>query len=357
MTVLTEASFPNSRVLADWWRELESFRPRSLWIARVVLHRVEGLVRSTRPVSLGRVETLLLRFLHSSGAENASPQWERLSVDPALLMRIAQGLAAEGLAARHGDGTWKVTPEGLQALAVGKRDLIRDERQTFAFLATADYESGHFIRLLTDPPAFAAAAHANPRFDPNRYHSCFTQSAEWKKRFGFPESVHAVLPVQAPESDWQSLVVDHVANVALVLVRTREGAGDGGLLGFWTEPGEWLLRSAGPAFRLAEGWREVFPALVSGPPTENWRGVWEAWCQARGLPATDAERCTLSIEDCHLVVRAPRRLLERLQALRSDALKGEAWLVAGDGSLRRAALLDVAETGVEGRALGRQSRG
>jgi hypothetical protein len=271
-------------------------------------------------------------------------------------MRIAHGLAAEGMTERLGDGTWKVTPEGLRALAEGKRDQIREERQSFAFLATADEESAHFIRLLNDAPAPAAAALADPRFDPSRYHACFTQPAEWKKRFGFPENVHAVSHRQAPESDWQSLIVDHAANGALALVRTREGAGDGGLLGFWTEPGEWLLRSAGPAFRLAEGWREVFPALESGPAAEDWRGVWETWCQARGLPAADAERCTLALEDCRLVVRAPRRLLERLQSLRSDALKGEAWLVAGEGSVRRAALLDVAETGIEGRsALGRPS--
>ena len=147
-------------------------------------------------------------------------------------------------------------------------------------------------------------------------------------------------------------------NAALALVRTREGAGDGGLLGFWTAPGEWTLHSASAAFRLAEGWREVFPILESGPVMEDWRRIWQTWCQVRGLPAVDAERCELSVEDCRLVVQAPRRLLERLQALRSDALKGEAWLVGGEGSVRRALLLEVTETGAEGRsAASRPSRG
>jgi hypothetical protein len=70
------------------------------------------------------------------------------------------------------------------------------------------------------------------------------------------------------------------------------------------------------------------------------------------LPAADAERSELAIQDYRLVVQAPRRLLERLQALRSDALKGKTWLVGGEGFMRRAVLLEVTETGVKDRSAG-----
>jgi hypothetical protein len=37
--------------------------------------------------------------------------------------------------------------------------------------------------------------------------------------------------------------------------------------------------------------------------------------------------------------------VERLRQARSDALKGEAWLVAGGGSVRELALLELVEAG------------
>jgi hypothetical protein len=350
MTVPSEASFPGSRVLAGWWRELISVRPRSLWIGHFVLHRLEGLVRAFSPVTVGRLETLLLRFLQSSASIESEPRWERLSLNPVLLLRISHGLATEGLATRLGDRTWKLTPKGIQAITDGKRDRMRDERRVFSFVSTLGGESAHFIRLLSEPPAAVAAALANPRFNPALYQACFTQSAEWKKRFGFPENVSAASGLNEPESTWRGLIIDHAASIALALVGTREESADGGLLGFWTGPAEWMLQSEQPAFRLAIGWQDVFPTLESVPAPDDWRRAWRSWCQARGLPASDVERCSLSLEDCRLAVHVPRRLLERLQALRSDALKGEAWVVAGAGPVRRAASLEVIEEGADGRS-------
>jgi len=40
-------------------------------------------------------------------------------------------------------------------------------------------------------------------------------------------------------------------------------------------------------------------------------------------------------------VRAPHRLIERLRAARSDAIKQEAWLLAGAGRTRTAAQLEL----------------
>ena len=49
------------------------------------------------------------------------------------------------------------------------------------------------------------------------------------------------------------------------------------------------------------------------------------------------------MEGIHLRVAPPARLLERLRAARSDALKGEAWLLAGEGPVRRAAVVELVE--------------
>jgi hypothetical protein len=263
---------------------------------------------------------------------------------------MSHGLATDGLTTRNADGTWKLTPQGLRALTEGKHERERDERRVFSFVSTLGEGSTHFIRLLSEPPATVAAAVTDSRFNPALYHACFTQSTEWKKRFGFPDNVSIVGSFDDPASNWRSLIIDRVASIAVALVRTREGSGEGSLLGFWTEPAEWVLRSAEPAFRLTEGWREVFPALQSDPAPDDWQHAWRSWCQARGLAAGDVERCSLSLDDCRLMVHVPRRLLERLQALRSDALKGEAWVVAGEGPVRRAASLKVIEAGAERRS-------
>jgi hypothetical protein len=42
-----------------------------------------------------------------------------------------------------------------------------------------------------------------------------------------------------------------------------------------------------------------------------------------------------------LSVTVPRRFLERLRVQRSDALKGEAWLLAGSTHVHAAALLEI----------------
>ena len=73
-----------------------------------------------------------------------------------------------------------------------------------------------------------------------------------------------------------------------------------------------------------------------------WQDAWRAWCRERNLPANEVELCSLVYQPPRLEVRAPERLLQRLRAAKSDLLKGEAWLLVGDGYVRTAALLTMA---------------
>jgi hypothetical protein len=349
MTVPVPISFPESRVLADWWRDLKPHQPRSLWVGQFVLHRLDGLVRLSTLLPLDRLHLLLLRSLTPLSPFGAANPLHAAPIQPHFVHGILQALARDGLAARDTDGNWRATPLGVQASTDGSFQRFRDERRTFAFLAPLDGGSPQFVNLLVPADVGGAFPAPDPQFDAKDFHDCVAQSPEWKRRRGFPEDVTAISPsaeeaeLDSPSlSAWRRVLVDSPVRVVMALVQTAN-AKDGGMLGFWVDPRGWVLQSSWPAIRWRDGWREIFPQIGAEVPIELWRKSWAEWCRLRGLPSVDVEKCSLLAQDQRLVVHASRRMIERLRALRSDALKGEAWLLGGDGPLRRAALLEVTE--------------
>ena len=89
-----------------------------------------------------------------------------------------------------------------------------------------------------------------------------------------------------------------------------------------------------------EGWQEVLPELAEELPPDAWRQAWQAWGQAHGRQPEEVEACSLEHKGIRLRVTTPPALAEQLHAWRGD-LKGEAWVFAGEGRLRRAALIEV----------------
>src|SRR5262249_28239985 len=139
-----------------------------------------------------------------------------------------------------------------------------------------------------------------------------------------------------PAADWREVILARPEQLFLALAQAPADEG-GGLLGFAVRPDGWVLEREAPVLALPAGWREALAGLVEEPPPEAWRQAWQAWCQPRGVPAPECEACRLEPAGAALVVRAPRRLVERLRAARSDAVKGEAWLLAGAGRCRASA--------------------
>jgi hypothetical protein len=103
------------------------------------------------------------------------------------------------------------------------------------------------------------------------------------------------------------------------------------------------LQGERPVLCLGAEWAEVVPELAEEPGVEAWQQVWLAWCQPRSIPASEAAACRLERSGHKLVIHAPRRLIDRLRAARSDAVKQEAWLLAGTGPVRPAALIQLVE--------------
>jgi hypothetical protein len=356
MTAAPALAFPGSRALAGWWRQLAAHRPEEVWVGHLALHRVEALVELTRPCRPDPLARFLLTAIRLERARPADAPSEvlrhldeRLHLGRGLLRQALRALAAEGLLAEGGLGGWALTPLGEQALDRGEYPRRSQERRSFHFVQPRDGSaSPHFINLNSHGDAPTPVSEAWD-FDPAALVASLAREAEWKARYGFPAEVSAVLgaPAAAPVAAWREVIVHRPERLLVVLVRVAGAGGAGRLQAFAARQAGWALQGGAPAFAVEGRWDELFPELTAGLPARAWRQAWLAWCQPRGLPAGEPESCTLEPSRERLRVLAPSRLIDRLREARSDAVKGEAWLLAGEGSLRRAALIELVEAAGE----------
>ncbi len=322
MTAAVPFPLPPGRVLSTWRRELTAFRPGRLRLIHLLLHRVEALVRATRPRSLDPLQAALLAQL------SAGNPLDRLRLDADVVGRWLGDLAAEGLIESDGAG-WRLTERGRGALDAGGYTAPAEERRTFLFRDEDDRD--HLPRFLALRGATVGLAPPpNWRFDPAALEACIRQPAEWKERHGFPADVEAVIAPSGPEpgpADWRRVILDRPEQILLVFVASVEG-----WLGFAVRPEGWALQTAAAALVLPP---EEAPA--DEPPAESWREAWLGWGHGRGLSAADAEACRVEALEDRVRVTAPRGLAERLAGERQ-----EAWLLTGAGRVRVAAPMEIA---------------
>jgi hypothetical protein len=374
MTAAGPLVFPGSRALAGWWQQLAPGNPQAIWVAHLFLHRVEALAWCSRPRPVDRFTRLVLQALVLGAGSTLAAVGERLPLGPQLLHRLLHQLERDGLVQRTADGQWQPTVLGRHALEHGEYPAVCHERRSFVFRDGAAAGPGPPFLPLRDNSAAPWPAPEGWSFDVRALQACVRQSVEWKKRRGFPldvDGIHELSPARSdaagaggvsPPSSitngeptaglhpptpcphpplWQRVVVDRAEHLLAVLVRTA----DNQLLGYAVRQEGGRLDADRPAFALDADWPEVFPELTADVPPEVWRSLWQNWCQVRGLPAGDAKASTLERVGPRLRVGIPRHLLERLRATRSEALRGEAWLLAGEGLVRAAAQLQLAEAG------------
>jgi hypothetical protein len=312
------------------------------------LHRVEALVGVTHACRPDPVSLFTLKALATTPTPAALEK--RLLLERALVHQVLRQLESDRLVEAVPPDQWTLTSLGRQALDQGSYLGLGYQRRVFYFVESEQSgKAPHYLPLalpLCDP--WPAAEEWG--FEVRLLETCIQQSTDWKLAHGFAPEIHSVLGLEAtappgpaqPES-WQRVILDRPERLAAALLLTsRPGEGEQ-LVGLAVQPGSWTLQTAEPAFVLGSTWPEVFPDLAQEVSPDLWRQAWRTWCQPRNLPAADVEACTLEQRDYHLSVLVPHRLLERLRSARSDALKGEAWLLAGTGRLRAAALLDVRE--------------
>jgi hypothetical protein len=338
MTAAAPRTFPAPRTYHIWLRELAPLHPRRLWFSHLLLHRVEALVAVARPRRLEPMPLALLRGLFSSGPAAALAAPDRLHFDRQFAAALLRELADAGLVRREPDA-WALTDAGHQALPDGGYTARGRERRAFHF---ADVPGGapHFLPLTqTAGPADVANSWS---FDPAVLAETIRRPAEWKRRFGFPADVEALVAADAER--WRPVVLDRAEHAPLAVIETGAEGGPA-LLGFLVRPDHWALQREPVALSLGEGWDEALPEFAEVSSPQAWRGAWLGWCQSRQPPLADAGACSVKYAACKVQVGAPKALVERLKAARSEVLRGETWLELGAGRTRAAACVEVHEQG------------
>jgi hypothetical protein len=347
MTAASPLVFPGGRVLAGWWRELTPLAPRALWLGHFLLHRVEALLEVSRRAEVDRFSALIVQALSAAPRQTIPDLDSRLHLGPQVLGQVLHHLQGEGLAERDPGGGWATTGLARQVLERGSYARTGHERRVFHFLHRPGEPAAAPpllpLRLPVETPCPVPEGWA---FDPAWLATCLRQPDDWKQERGFPLEARRVLGLEAVNGGlpaWQQVILDRPEHLFVLVARVaEEGKGDR-LVGFAVRPEGWVLEAAQPAFVLASGWEQLFPEVAQEMPLDVWRQAWRGWCQPRGVPAAESDASALERHDYRLRVVAPRRLVERLRQARSDALKGEAWLLAGGGSVRELALLELVE--------------
>jgi hypothetical protein len=338
-------SWPGSRVLLGWWRELAARKPQQLHLSRLLLHRVEALVQVRKPRLLDRWQRALLGLVGTRvpyGGDFLS-SFTDLQMDPQVLGQFIRELTESGLLHKNGSGLWQMTPAGRHALQTGAVAISVEERRTLTFVDnSALSRPPHFLPLsegrVTDTPRSE-----DYPFEIASLESCIRQTLEWKARFHFPTEIESLLPPrpdESPPANWRRVILDAVEQRPFVFIHTAQSSTTPLLLGFSAHPESWVLEPE-PQLTLAEGWEEALPDLAVEPSPQMWRQAWQTWSHPRSLAPADVAACRLERVDHRLLVHAPLRLIDRLRAARSDAVKQEAWLLAGEGRTRTAAQIEL----------------
>jgi hypothetical protein len=320
--------FPGSRTIAGWWRQLQAHQPKALWIGYAFLHRIEAPIQVLRAIRLEQAvapQPVELAALES-----------RLRLPTPMTRRVLIGMQETGLLTCAADA-WTLTERGESALAHQSYPERVHERRIFPFLERVDASGQRIAPAQFLPIAECVgvnwAVDDTHRFDIACLKECIAQPAAWKQSAGFPLDVEALATETTAAADWQQVVVDRPERTMLTLIQTATRE----LLGFAVKVDGWVLHDRAPALRGAttEHWQDLAPA----PQATALQDAWRDWCRQQKLPASEVDSCMLTHESPRLEVTAPPRLVQRLQAAKSDLFRGDAWLLVGDGFVRTATQL------------------
>jgi hypothetical protein len=358
MTSASSLAFPGSRTLATWWRQLAPLEPTGLGVGYLFLHRLEAAADWLRPQPLDPLLLLVLEaitFMQKETAFSPNHLANRLHLDTAVVKRLVNSLIDLQLVEEKAAAgptcagpTWCITQAGQETLTTKNIWVRMKQRGQFPFVERL----GPTGRRLAPPhyldihnaPATPWNIEAGTIFDVNWLHACQTQALEWKTTFGFPLDLLAFSAPGDTNAQWDNIVLDKSERLLVVFFQGPKPQEE--LFGFGVRPEGWQLNVAEPIFRLPALAIKLFTEPDGVAPLDAFKNAWQSWCQTRTVPPAEIQECELALSNERLRVAAPERLIQYLQAGKSDIFRGDTWLLAGEGYVRQAARVEIAPKAV-----------
>jgi hypothetical protein len=349
MTADSALAFPASKALAGWWRHLAPYKPSSIWIAHLILHRVEAPVIAQQPSPVDSLGLFVLKAVAVTPGATASAIADLLDLPAGFVRQVLKDLATNDLVHENPDNSWATTATGAEAIKHGIYTRAELQRRPFYFVENEQAAPPQYLYLVNHPDMTEWHAHDAWRFDVNVLQNCLAEPVQWKQQRRFPDDVLRVAGLACAETtrpaaraDWQSIILDQPKHLLALLITVGQSSGQE-LLGFAIQQEPLALKSDPPAFQLSAPWQQVFPTIAQDPALDQWRQAWHEWCRPRGLLLPETENCPLERRGYKLRAMLSNQLISRLRDIHSEALRGETWLLAGSGRTRAAATLQIVE--------------
>jgi len=349
MTSLPELAFPSNRTLADWWKHLAPLQPRALWVAHLLLHRVEAMVKVEKPAAVDAFAHYVLKALAITEPASTEALEAGSPARRPLLCQVLRKLQADDLVSCSTTGSWSVTPRGRHALQQGIALHVENVRRAFHFVESEKASRlPEFLPLQNHAALLSLPETEHRPFPVDLLDQCVAQPAAWKMRRGFPLEVTEILKAQGeraasctPQPAWQRIIIDHPRRLLVLVILAPGPNGSDRLMGFGIQPERWILHHAEPAFVAGSDWPEILPDLASEVRMESWAEAWKAFCRSLNPPVAETEAAVQDKTGLRLTIKVGRLFMDWLRATRSDLLKGEGWLLVGQGRARAAAVIKL----------------
>lgn len=335
MNGASSLAFPDSSTLAAWRRQLSEGAVSSYRVGHLFLHRVDAPVEILERVALSPLTGFCLQVLvlQEETARDAECLLEQhLGLPPFLIAALLQELRELGLVETV-HGRLLPTDLGRAARPEGKCLVRRPARRGFSFAFPEGEDRTPLFLPLPPLPSQPWNAADRPLFRHAWLEACIERDSSWKAAAGFPAEV---VSLRGPRSagddlDWKDVLLTRTEHVFLVLIGRRDEGKDR-IRGYPVDLPELRLEPA-PVFDLPAA--ACLVSFLPSPTPEQWQLAWREWANAHGLAAHGEIRSSPHGEA--LVVDLPEAGAREFRRIESEI--GEAWVLAGEGSLRSAARL------------------
>jgi hypothetical protein len=288
---------------------------------------VEALVAVEEVEGIDPMPLFVLRSFEFARPADVEHLDDILHIGRQVMRQLLNGMAANGLVASDSEPTYRLTESGRNTLQTGHVIRRIPARRIFRFLHPAmNFVAVHDPKgnLLSDLSPDRAPSPWE--FSPDVLRRAIVQSADWKRRHGFPANVADVLTEPLSSEDTHStnpevgvsvvspgssqgqealqhLIVDKAQVVTCALVMRRGDTDSVELSGHPVSVNGNLVRGNGqPLISLRDPGevREAFPVLLRLPSTEE---VVDGWLTlAARLMLPEAEQAEVKFENDVLVV-------------------------------------------------------